>query len=171
MEHLYCLCGHGQPGAKSGLGPFVERRLEDNEAICMVLIWSKASLVQIIVSLPTKFLSWFLIPVPSPRNAQCVILKPIHLRACLSNLVYSSSRSPSLNMFSFFSFCLPFLSLFQSFSIFVFLYFVFLLSQGCVYQQMDAVCKMLRHLRGVKEGETGKGRMILPACTLAQSSY
>ena len=114
-----------------------------------------------------------LIPDPCPITTECTVC---HLEANSFARLSVQSRVQQqqesvVEYVHFFSFCLPFLSLFQSFCICVFLYFVFLLSQGCVYQQMDAVCKMLRHLRGVKEGETGKGRMIPPACTLAQSSY
>ena len=171
MEHLYCLCGHGQPGAKRGLGPFVERRLEDNEAMHgLNMIRGKFSANH----RQSSNKVFVLIPDPCPITTECTVC---HLEAnsfarlSVQSRVQQQQESVVEYVQFFFSFCLPFLSLLQSFCICVFLYFVFLLSQGCVYQQMDAVCKMLRHLRGVKEGETGKGRMIPPACTLAQSSY
>ena len=163
IEHLYCLCGHGQPGAKRGLGPFVERRLEDNEAMQGK---SSANHRQ------SSNKVFVLIPDPCPITTECTVC---HLEAnsfarlSVQSRVQQQQESVVEYVQFFFLFASLFLSLFQSFCICVFLYFVFLLSQGCVYQQMDAVCKMLRHLRGVKEGETGKGRMILPACT--QSSF
>ena len=159
-----------QPGAKRGLGPFVERRLEDNEAMHgLNMIRSKFSANH----RQSSNKVFVLIPDPCPITTECTVC---HLEANSFARLSVQSRVQQqqesvVEYVQFFSVCLPFLSLFQSFCICVFLYFVFLLSQGCVYQQMDAVCKMLRHLRGVKEGESGKGRMILPACILAQSSY
>ena len=125
MEHLYCLCGHGQPGAKRGLGPFVERRLEDNEAMHgLNMIRGKFSANH----RQSSNKVFVLIPDPCPITTGCTVC---HLEANSFARLSVQSRVQQqqesvVEYFPFFSFRLPFLSIFLCFYIFVFLYFVFL---------------------------------------------
>ena len=117
MEHLYCLCGHGQPGAKRGLGPFVERRLEDNEAMHgLNMIRGKFSANH----RQSSNKVFVLIPDPCPITTECRVC---HLEANSFARLSVQSRvqqqQESVVEYVQFFFCLP--PFFVPFSVFLYL--------------------------------------------------
>ena len=123
MEHLYCLCGHGQPGAKRGLGPFVERRLEDNEAM------HGLNMIQGKLSANHRQSSnkvFVLIPDPCPITTECTVC---HLEAnSFARLsVQSRVQQQQESVVEYVQFFFLFASLFcPFFSLFVFVSFCIL---------------------------------------------